>query len=373
MERPLASDAKMARAILHVGATQILHLRVPPSAAVNLAVEAMRADPQAKRFAGLANAVLRRLARDGQAPGVAAVPEAPDWLLGALAADYGEVDARAILAMHGSEAPLDLSVKGDAHGWAERLGGVVLQTGTVRLPHGATPVPDMPGFSDGAWWVQDAAAALPARLLGDVRGLSIADLCAAPGGKTAQLALAGAQVTALDVSRNRLNRLAENMRRLRLDADIIAGDARAHRPAQPYDAVLLDAPCSSTGTLRRHPDVAWTKTPEDIANLARVQRQLLDAAFAMVKPGGVVIYANCSLLKAEGEHLVSAWLRDTPAAAILPVDTLRDGIPAAFIGTDGGLRTTPLALQVMDAATGLPDVALSGMDGFYAARLVKRG
>jgi 16S rRNA (cytosine967-C5)-methyltransferase len=371
MERPLPPDARMARAILHVAAVQILHLRVPPSAAVNLAVEAMRADPQARRFAGLANAVLRRLARHGGTDTGSMPLEAPDWLIAALSADYGEDTARAMLDAQRHEAPLDLSVRSDPGHWAATLGGMVLPTGTVRIAHGSTPIPELPGFDEGAWWVQDAAAALPVRLLGPVKGLRVADICAAPGGKTAQLALAGAHVTAIDISQQRLARLSRNLARLGLEADILAADARTHSPAEPYDAVLLDAPCSSTGTLRRHPDVAWTKTPDDIANLVRVQRQLLDAAFAIVRPGGQVVFANCSLLQAEGERLIANWLADNRHASIDRVEPGRDGPVAAFATADGAVRTTPLSLKVTSPDTGEADPAMSGMDGFFAARIIR--
>lgn len=368
IERPLPESARATTAILHAAAAQILFLRVPASAAVNLAVNAANGDLQAKRHAGLVNAVLRRLATGGEAllaQAEATAIDAPDWLFAALAADYGDGEARAMLAAQRAESPLDITVIGDAAGWAERLGGIVLETGTVRLPHGQTPIPELPGFNEGAWWVQDAAAALPARLLGDIAGLRVADICAAPGGKTAQLAHAGAKVTALDISKPRLARVTENLARLGLHAEIAAGDARKHVPPEPYDAVLLDAPCSSTGTLRRHPDVAWTKAPEDVANLTRIQRELLDAALRMLKPGGLLVYANCSLLKAEGERLVEGWLAGRGDVAVEPVTAARDGAALArFADAAGALRTTPLDMAG-------DDPALAGMDGFYAVRLRK--
>jgi 16S rRNA (cytosine967-C5)-methyltransferase len=374
IERPLPPEAKSVMHILHAAVAQIALLRVPASAAVNLAVEAAQADVQARRYAPLVNGVLRRLTREGESSVQAAFDaaaehavNAPHWLLAALAADYGAGQARAILAAHLHEAPLDLTVKSDPAHWADALGGVVLATGTVRLPHGMTPVPELAGFSEGAWWVQDAAAALPARLLGDIAGKRVADICAAPGGKTAQLANAGAAVTAIDISAGRLERLQQNMERLGLPAEIIAVDARAHNPASPYDAVLIDAPCSSTGTLRRHPDVAWTKRETDIAALAGIQSDLLASVRGMLKPGGIVVYANCSLLKAEGEHVIAAFLAANADFAIEPVTSARDGDAlAAFADDDGCLRTTPLMLE-----GGTP--ALSGMDGFYAARLRRIG
>ena len=303
LEHPLPDNARTIRHILHVAIAQIMLLRVPESAAVNLAVEAAQRDPQAKRYANLVNALLRRLLREGDAAFEAAKAksvEAPDWLFSMLVDDYGDLSAREILAANRSEAPLDFTVKHDAAHWAAKLGGIALNETTVRVAHGQTPVPDLEGFEQGAWWVQDAAAALPVKLFGYVKGQRILDMCAAPGGKTAQLSHAGANVSALDVSKNRLKRVSENMARLKLDAEIVVGDARKHAPEMLYDGVLIDAPCTSTGTLRRHPDVAWTKTPDDVVQLARIQFELLDAAMRVVKPGGLIIYANCSLLKAEG-------------------------------------------------------------------------
>ena len=270
LERPLPANARALSHILHVAAAQMLFLDVPDSAAVDLAVTQARGDPRTARFSGLVNAVLRALARVKERAlpaALAAGDDAPEWFSTRLAQAYGPAKARAILAAHRLEAPVDFTARADPEGWAARLGGIVLPTGTVRVARPAAAIPDLPGFAEGAWWIQDAAAALPARLLGDVAGLSVADLCAAPGGKTAQLALAGARVTAIDISRNRLRRLAVNLARLGLAAEIVEADLLSVAPAAPFDAVLLDAPCSSTGTVRRHPDVPWTKTPEDIDKL----------------------------------------------------------------------------------------------------------
>ena len=368
LEHPLPDNARNVRHILHVAVAQIILLRVPESAAVNLAVEAANRDPQAKRYANLVNALLRRLIREGDAAfdvAKAKSLEAPEWLFQMLADDYGEHAAREILAINRSEAPLDFTVKSDAEMWAAKLGGIAINRNTIRLAHGQTPVPELEGFTDGVWWVQDAAAALPVQLLGDVTGRRILDMCAAPGGKTAQLAQAGADVTALDVSKNRLKRVAENMERLQLTANIIVGDARKHMPEMLYDGVLIDAPCTSTGTLRRHPDVAWTKTPDDVVQLARIQFELLDAAMRVTKPGGLIVYANCSLLKAEGEFLVKRWLKGRSDVEVERVTLERDASPSAYGDHDGFLRTTALSFTHETAA-------LSGMDGFFAARLRKQ-
>jgi 16S rRNA (cytosine967-C5)-methyltransferase len=375
IERPLPDRAKNVTHILHAAIAQILLLRVPESAAVNLAVETARADPQAQRFAPLVNAILRRVGREADAAGAllqAPIANMPDWLKDALIADYDADRLAAFAKALRHEAPLDLTVKADAEEWAKRLSGVVLPTGTVRIPHGTIPVTGLDGFTDGAWWVQDAASALPARLIGDLRqgalkGTRIADICAAPGGKTAQLCYAGADVTALDISASRQKRLTQNLERLHLSAKIVTGDARQFIPPQPFDVVLIDAPCSSTGTLRRHPDVAWTKQPKDVASLARIQFELIEAAANIVRVGGMIVYANCSLLKDEGERVAARFLAANPDFIIEPVTPWQDGEAlAAFADSNGCLRTTPDMMPHNDAA-------LHGMDGFFAVRLRHRG
>lgn len=364
LDRPLPPNAHSLSHILHVAAAQILFLDIPDSAAVDLAVTHAKGDPRSARFSGLVNGVLRGIARSKGhqlQKMLAATTDAPDWFTGRLTTAYGEDRARAILAAHRAEAPVDFTVKSDPEGWAEQLDGIVLPTGTVRVERLAGNVPDLPGYQDGAWWVQDAAAALPARLFGDVAGLRVADLCAAPGGKTAQLAHAGALVTAVDTSKNRLNRLAANLARLGLQAEIVQSDLLDFRPQQLFDAVLLDAPCSSTGTVRRHPDVPWTKSPEDVAKLAALQRRLLDKAVTLVKPGGRIVFSNCSLDPEEGEALVDRFLVETDAVIPDPVGSDEMPDAAAFITENGSLRTTPADLDL-----GRPGI--SGLDGFFAAR-----
>ncbi|MEO5323790.1 RsmB/NOP family class I SAM-dependent RNA methyltransferase [Mesorhizobium sp. CC13] len=365
LEKPLPANATALSHILHVGAAQILFLDVPDSAAVDLAVTHAKSDPRTVRFSGLVNGVLRALARakDAELPqAMADTDDAPEWFVARLVAAYGEDQASKILAAHRLESPVDFTVKSDPGRWAEAFGGIVLPTGTVRIEKLGGPVSDLPGFADGAWWVQDTAAALPARLFGDIAGKRVADLCAAPGGKTAQLALAGAQVTAVEASKNRLTRLAANLDRLGLDAEKVNADLLAYEPAELFDAVLLDAPCSSTGTVRRHPDVLWTKSPEDVAKLATVQRKLLDGAVRLVRPGGTIVFSNCSLDREEGEALVAAFLADHRGR--IELDPIRpDEVPgiSAFVTTEGYLRTTPAGLD-------LGNPAISGLDGFFAAR-----
>ncbi|MDI6028644.1 RsmB/NOP family class I SAM-dependent RNA methyltransferase [Corticibacterium sp. UT-5YL-CI-8] len=365
LERPLPANATALSHILHVAAAQILFLDVPDSAAVDLAVTHAKEDPRTVRFSGLVNGVLRSLARAKAAelaPVLDRMRDAPDWFAGRLREAYGQDHADAILAIHRSEAPVDFSVKSDAAGWAEKLGGIVLPTGSVRVEKLSAGVTELPGFTEGAWWVQDAAAALPARLLGDIKGKRVADLCAAPGGKTAQLILSGAEVTAVDTSRNRLKRLTGNLERLGLQAETVVSDILAFEPKELFDAVLLDAPCSSTGTVRRHPDVPWIKTPEDIVKLATVQRKLLDRSIDLVRQGGTIVFSNCSLDPAEGEVLATAFLADH-AGRIEPMAFSTDEVPGAeaFVTDRGWLRTTPAGLA-------LERPELSGLDGFFAAR-----
>jgi 16S rRNA (cytosine967-C5)-methyltransferase len=367
LDRPLPPNAHSLSHILHVAAAQILFLDIPDSAAVDLAVSHAKGDPRTARFGGMVNGVLRALARSKATalPEMLAVTEdAPDWFRERLVAAYGNEKAATILAAHRVEAPLDFTVKADPEKWAARLGGIVLPTGTVRVERLSAPVPELPGFSEGAWWVQDVAASLPARLLGDVATERVADLCAAPGGKTAQLVSAGAWVTAVDISANRLKRLAANLARLGLEAEIVAADLMKYEPSQPFDAVLLDAPCSSTGTVRRHPDVPWTKTPGDIEKLAEVQFRLLGRAVELVRPGGRIVFSNCSLDPAEGEALLERFLAERADIRLDPVVPGEVAGVDPFVNARGALRTTPAELD-------LGTQALSGMDGFFAARLVR--
>jgi 16S rRNA (cytosine967-C5)-methyltransferase len=366
LERGLPKDAPRVETALLVGAAQILFFDVPDHAAVDLGVRLVQADRQAAHFAGLVNAVLRRLAREGGARLAeldTATLDTPKWLMDRWVAAYGEPTARAIAAANASEPALDLTVKSDPAGWAERLGGWVLPTGSVRLiAHGA--VTALPGFAEGAWWVQDAAAALPVRLLGNVAGLRVADLCAAPGGKAAQLAAAGAHVTAVDRSPARLARLDDNLKRLSLTAELVCADV-AEWEAAPFDAVLLDAPCSSTGTIRRHPDVPWLKQPADIEKLAGLQRRLIERAARLTKPGGTLVYCVCSLEPDEGEVIVDDLLARETSVRRVPVDAGEICGRAEFVTREGDLRTLPCHLPD-------PDSRRAGLDGFYAARLLKR-
>ena len=334
------------RWILWLGAAGLLFLETPAHAAVGTAVDLARGQKLAP-FAGLVNAVLRRVAEAGttaladlDSPRL----DTPGWLW----ASWGD-RARAIATAHQAEAPLDLSLKPGA---AIPPGGVLLPTGNVRLPAG-TRVADLPGFAEGDFWVQDAAAALPALLLAPRPGERIADLCAAPGGKTAQLAAAGADVTAVENSEKRLPRLRDNLARLKLQARIVQADATSWRPDTLFDAILLDAPCSATGTIRRHPDLPFLKRAQDIAALTAGQDRLLAAATSMLRPGGRLIYAVCSLQSEEGALRANPQLEPRPFST----DETRQ-IPGSH--ANGIVRTDP----AMWASEG-------GLDGFQIVRYRK--
>ena len=368
IEKPLPASTGTLWPILLSAAAQLLVLDTPPHAAISLAVDQCRADRKARRFDRLANAVLRRVASSGREILARLDPvevNVPAWLRERWASAYGDALARDIAAASLCEAALDLSVKSDPASWAERLGGLALPTGTVRLAR-AGRVEDLDGYAEGAWWVQDAAAALPARLLGAVAGLGVADLCAAPGGKTAELAAAGSDVTAVDHSPARLARLAENLARLSLEAEIVEADVLAWEPGRTFDAVLLDAPCSATGTIRRHPDILHLKRKDDTSERVALQSRLLERAAALVRPGGLLVFCTCSLEPEEGPAHIARFLREVPDFARVPVSPGEAGIDGAWLTPDGDLRTLPCHLP-------LSEPARSGLDGFYAARLRKAG
>ncbi|MGQ7793055.1 RsmB/NOP family class I SAM-dependent RNA methyltransferase [Faunimonas sp. B44] len=366
LERPLERDANRLYALLAVGAAQILFLDVPDHAAVSLAVSQAGFDRSTRAAKGLVNSVLRRIARERRE--LAGRPDAarldtPGWLFERWAAAYGEAEAERIAEAHLGRPPLDLTPRADAGRLAERVGGTALPTGTVRLET-MPRVSGLPGYPEGEWWVQDAAAALPARLLGDVAGKRVLDLCAAPGGKTAQLAAAGGRVTALDLSASRLRRLAANMARLRLSVGTVAADLLAWEPDEDFEGVLLDAPCTATGTIRRHPDIAWLKSPDDIATLAALQARMLARASRWVKPGGTLVYCTCSLEPEEGEAQVGPFLETHPDFRLDPIRPEEVGGLPHFLTADGTLRTLPS----MDFG---PDCPVRGLDGFFAARFVR--
>jgi len=349
--------------ILIAGACELLFLNVAPHAAVDAANRLAQADNKAVHFKALINAVLRRVAREGAGmveSQDAAALNAPDWLWPRWVAHYGEETARAISAAHLVIPPLDLTLKADGDPCTDIKGAVRLAPGRMRVNQ-AGRIEDLAGFAQGHWWVQDFAASLPVRLLGDVSGQTAIDLCAAPGGKTAQLAAAGARVTALDISPDRLQRVRENLDRLKLTAELVVGDARDWRPSEPAPHVFLDAPCTATGTIRRHPDLPWSKGAADLIACETLQSELLDAAAEMTASGGTLVYAVCSLEPEEGEEQIATFLRRRSDFARVPV-TAGEVFDPAFISADGDLKTLPSTWAEK-----------GGMDGFYAARLKRLG
>ena len=353
------------RLVLYVGMTQILFMNVPHHAAVNTTVELAERENMALQK-GFINAVLRRMTGEGQEWRQRQDPvrmNIPQWLLAYWIEDYGMGEAAEISQACLSEAHLDITIKNPSEQkyWAEELEGTVLPTGSVRL-NGAGNITDLAGFEDGMWWVQDASASLPAKLMGDIKGKDVIDLCAAPGGKTAQLAANGANVIALDRSAKRLERLKENMERLKFtDAvTITVADGGVWQPTEPVDAVLLDAPCSATGTIRRHPDVMHLKGNKDVNQLMGLQSRLLDNAADMIKSGGILIYCTCSLQKSEGELQVDVFLANHPEFKRSPITADEVGGVEALITKDGDVRVLPYHLAPQ-----------GGMDGFYIARMVK--
>jgi 16S rRNA (cytosine967-C5)-methyltransferase len=323
---------------------------------VNEAVEIVGRHPRHSRLKALVNAVLRKMVEEAPAkwhdlrqPGL------PDWLRAPLVEAWGKVPVAAMERAHFAGAPLDLTVKSEADAWADRLGGTILPTGSVRL-RDAPQISALPGFDTGDWWVQDAAAALPVQVLAPQAGERVLDLCAAPGGKTLQLAAAGARVTALDISDRRMARVAENLARTGLSAECVTADAFDHQGR--YDAVLCDAPCSATGTIRRHPDLPHAKDGSEFGALIALQAALIDHALTLLRPGGRLVFCTCSLLPDEGECQVEAALDRHPGMRVDRDALDLPGVDPAWITEEGGLRLRP---------DNWPD--LGGMDGFYIACL----
>ncbi|WP_261496772.1 RsmB/NOP family class I SAM-dependent RNA methyltransferase [Albidovulum sediminis] len=358
--KPLLRKAPppMVHAVLRVATAEILGEGAQAHGVVSSAVDAIRKGGRAlEGYAGLANAVLRRVA-DYPVDDFAALPpqELPGWLRGRLMSAWGKAATRAMEVAHAAGASLDLTPRdGDAGALAARLGGLALPTGSVRLTARAQ-VSDLPGYAAGDWWVQDAAAALPARALEVRPGERVLDLCAAPGGKTLQLAAAGADVTALDLSAPRMERVRQNLARCGLSAQTVVADALDWSAPAPFDAVLLDAPCSATGTIRRHPDLPFVRSSDGLKALFALQAALIDRAIGFLRPGGRLVFSTCSLLPDEGEGQVTAALARHPGLEIeTPMIT---GTDPGWSSREGGLRLRP---------DYWPD--LGGMDGFYLARV----
>lgn len=345
--------------ILRLGAAQAFWLEVPEFAAVATSVELAASRKGTRAFKGLVNAVLRGLLRDGP-PADDPAALAPPWLYARWRAAYGEAGAQAVATLIAQEPATDLTLKSseEAEGIAETLDAQVLPGGSLRTSRRGD-LAEWPGYAEGAWWVQDASAAIPARLLAAQPGETALDLCAAPGGKTLQLAAAGAQVTAVDRSAPRLKRLSANLARTGLSAETVVADAATWGEGRTFDAVLLDAPCTATGTFRRHPDVLWAARPGEVASLAAVQASLLAAAAERVKPGGRLVYCVCSLEPEEGEAQIERFLAARPDFSLAPASPGEGGAPEASLKPDGTLRILPHHLP-------------GGCDGFYVARMVRQ-
>ena len=354
LQKPLPPKRLMVINALRLGAAQLLLLDTPAHAAVNESVALIKRSKKEAALSGLVNAVLLKISRNKPA-----LPDAganlPAWARTRWTQWYGKEAATAIARIAATRTPLDLATTQTIEG------AVRLDAQTLRLPADHAPVETLPGYDEGTFYIQDIAASYPARLLGDVRGKRVLDLCAAPGGKTAQLARAGARVTALDRSAPRMERFHENMQRLRCDLDsVVIADVMEWEPAEPYDAILLDAPCSATGTWRRHPEVLYTVRPEDIAELADLQRAMLPRVWNWLKPGGTLVYCVCSLEREEGEAQAEWFMTQQPDAQLVPV-AIDTEIPAIAITAQGYLRTLPCYLAPQ-----------GGMDGFFAAAFRKK-
>jgi 16S rRNA (cytosine967-C5)-methyltransferase len=351
-----------ARDLLRLGAAQLFLMETPDFAAVSTTVKLAERFPDTRALKGLINAVLRGLGREG---GLKAGPDAnaPDWLFQRWRAGFGEAAAVAVAAAIPEEPATDLTPRApdDAAALASELEAEVLPGGSLRTRRRGDPTV-WPGFAEGRWWVQDAAAAVPARMLAVRPGETAADLCAAPGGKTLQLAAAGAEVVAVDRSESRLKRLHENLARMQLSAEVIAADAERWEDQRQFDAVLLDAPCTSTGTFRRNPDVLWATRPSDLAKLADLQHRLLDSAADRVRPGGRLVFCTCSQEREEGETQINAFLRRRPDYRLERVEPADVGAPEASLAAEGWLRILP---------SHWPE--RGGVDGFFAARLAREG
>ncbi|MBU2532396.1 MAG: MFS transporter [Alphaproteobacteria bacterium] len=374
LSKPLAANADRIRLILLAGTAELTLLAVPPHAAISTAVELTRLSVKTRHFDKLANAILRRVANaspDILAAHTLAEANFPSWMIAGWQAAYGRETAQRIAEASLSEAALDITPKEDPIGWSARLEAIVLPTGSLRRPAGGR-VEDLDGYAEGGWWVQDAAAALPVSLLAGqlVENTRVLDLCAAPGGKTAQLCTLGADITAVEVSETRMQRLLANLDRLGFNVRHVAADATTWRSLELFDAVLIDAPCTATGTIRRHPDILHLKRSDDAARLADMQSRLLRNAASLVTVGGTLVYCTCSLEAAECEDQIEGFLANPGAAPLRfarrPISPSEIGHQADWITPQGDLRTLPFHLPHENPA-------LTGIDGFYVARLTRLG
>ena len=365
VDKPLPKRAQKATDVLRLAAAQSIIFDTPDHAVVSTSVSLVKGYRETGGYAGLVNAVARKIAKHGKtsANDLPERVDTPGWMWRAWERQFGPAAARAIAHAHQSEAPIDITPRDPStlSALAEKLDADVVLDASLRLKSAAS-VPELPGFEEGQWWVQDAAAAIPARLFGDVNGKRVFDLCAAPGGKTMQLASGGAHVVAVDINGPRLKIVQDNLQRVGLRAVTEKADVLEWSPDEKADAILLDAPCSATGTIRRHPDILRHKSEDEAKSLAHLQSKMIDKAVGLLKPGGVLVYATCSLQGEEGEAQIKAALERHGHLARLPVSADELGGLTQAVNRNGDVRTMPSFLA--DAG---------GMDGFFASRLVLEG
>ncbi|PCH82181.1 MAG: MFS transporter [Hyphomicrobiales bacterium] len=360
LSKPLAPSAVRVKHMLRLGVAELLFLGHPGHVAVHSIVSLFTKFRELNGFKGLTNAVLRRISENTDS-----ILETQDaeklncvsWLWKRWVKNYGEDTTRAMMKTMLDRSPIDLTVKADSGKWADTLGGVPLDNGSVRI-NSTGRITDLEGFTEGEWWVQDVAATLPVHLLGDVSGVDVLDLCAAPGGKTMQLAALGANVTAIDKSPQRIELVEESARRLGYSPVIQQFDILDFEPGRTWTHILLDAPCSATGTGRKHPDMMVGKSSDDLKSLSKLQKQLIEKAVSLLSPGGVLIYCTCSLEPEEGENQIRWLLKENPSLVREPLDKEDVFGWANLISSKGDLRTTPADLS-----------DYGGMDGFFAARI----
>ena len=367
LKRPLPKKSRAVKDILRIGVAQIVILETPAHAVVDTSVRLCEQtrNPGQK---GLVNAILRKISQEGAEKFLAldaAKLNTPKWLWESWRTQFGEKTCRAIGEAHLHEPPLVLSAKKDPEELSGVLGAELLPTGSIMLRSGGM-VASLAGYDEGTWWIQDTAAALPAKVLIAAMPLNqkhrVLDMCAAPGGKTAQLAASGATVTAIDRSKKRLNTLRSNLKRLNLKATIISADASTYRPSNTIDGILIDAPCTATGTIRRHPDIARNKRHDDVQRLSKLQKQILANAVDQLLPGSVLVYSVCSLQREEGVDLIQEVLAENEKIKRLPIDPFEFGLPVNLQTQNGDIQTLPCHVKEH-----------GGMDGFFIARLHRIG